>query len=247
MRRLLAAVAAALALALVVASCGIGGDDRLRQIGPDDLQGLDETTTSTSTSTTTTPISVESTLVGTSTTISTESVSLYFLDGNRLQPVTIDLAGPASPYRVVTALLSGPPTGDLGIGLSTLLPATPSGGPALVNSVLPSSAGYATVDLNSTAFQKIDPTEQLGAIAQIVLTLTTRPGIGQVRFTLDGDPMRVPRRDGLQSDPGAPVAMQDYESLLIDATAATTTVAPTTTTEPAVTTPPAAPATSTGG
>jgi hypothetical protein len=236
MRRLLGLAVAALALTAAVTACGVGGDDRLRQISRDDLQGLDETTT-TSTTTTTTVASIPPvgpTVGATSTTIATESVQLYFLDGNQLQPVTIDLAAPASLSRVTTALLSGPPTGDLGIGLRTLLPVATETVPLLVNVVVPSSEGYATVDLNNTAFQLIDPTDQRAAIAQMVLTLTTRPGIGQVRFTLDGSPMRVPRREGLQSEPGQLVSAQDYVSLLIPE-ATTTTIAEPPVAPPAVT------------
>jgi spore germination protein GerM len=224
-------------LALALVGCGIGGDDHLRQISRDDLQGLDETTT-TSTSTTTTTVAptspVGSAIGATSTTIATESVQLYFLDDNQLQPVTIDVAASASLSRVLAALLSGPPAGDLGIGLRSVLPVATETVPSLVNAVVPSSAGYATVDLNNVGFQLIDPTDQRAAIAQIVLTLTTRPGIGQVRFTLDGNPMRVPRREGLQSEPGELVSAQDYASLLIPV-ATTTTTAPPPVAPPAVT------------
>jgi spore germination protein GerM len=215
-------------LALTLVGCGVGGDDHLRQINRNDLQGLDETTTtSTSTSTTVAPTPpVGPTIGATSTTIATESVQLFFLDGNQLQPVTIDLAAPATLNRVLAALLSGPPAGDLGIGLRSLLPVANETVPSLVNAVVPSSEGYATVDLNNSTFQLIDPTDQRAAIAQIVLTLTRSPGIGQVRFTLDGDPMRVPRREGLQSEPGQLVSAQDYASLLIPEATTTTTAAP---------------------
>jgi hypothetical protein len=229
------------ALAVTVTSCGVGGDDRLRQIDRADLQGLDETTTTSTSTTTTSVVPPPGSPGATSTTISTESVQLYFLDGNQLQPVTIDLATPASPSRVLAALLSGPPTGDLGIGLRSLLPPETTTGPSLVNAVVQSNAGFATVDLNNAAFQRIDPTDQQSAIAQIVLTLTTRPGVGQVRFTLDGELMRVPKREGLQSEPGELVSAQDYQSLLTAGAATTTT---TTTVPPAPPSPPApAPAT----
>jgi hypothetical protein len=243
MKRLLPATAAAVALVVIAASCGVGGDDNLRQINDDDLFGLDETTTSTSTSTTTTSTtialmpSVQSTIGATSTTIATESVQLFFIDGNRLQPVPFALAGTATPSRVIAALESGPPAGDLGIGLRTLLPEPTPTTPALVNSVVPSSLGYVTVDLAAPAFELIDSADQRAAIAQIVLTLINRPGIGQVKFTLDGAPMRVPGREGLQSEPGDAVSLQDYQSLLV-ASAIPTTTPTTTTTIPPVTTPP---------
>jgi spore germination protein GerM len=229
MKRLLAVTAAAGMLVVAAASCGMGGDDQLRQINDDDLFGLDETTTSTTTTSTTTTTtigfqpSVQPTIGATSTTIATESVQLYFLDGNRLQPVTIDLAGTATPSRVLAALESGPPAGDLGIGLRTLLPEETTTIPALVNRVEPSNLGYVTVDLATPAFELIDSADQRAAIAQIVLTLINRPGIGQVKFTLDGVPMRVPGREGLQSEAGGLVSLEDYQSLLVDTAATTTT------------------------
>ena len=248
-RRAAVAVAGPLLLAALAASCGVGGDGGLQQINQDDLLGLDETTTSTTTTTTTTPASsvpvVESTAGATSTTIATESVALYFVDGTRLQPVTIDLAGTATPNRVVQALLTARPEGEIGIGLRTLLPED------LVNDVDAPGTGDATVDLATEAFNRIDPADQRTAIGQIVMTLVHRPGIGQVRFTLDGVAQRVPRRDGLQSEPGEGVAFNDYESLLdavVDSTTTTeTTVAPTTVpptqppVPPAATAPPAGP------
>jgi hypothetical protein len=229
MRRLLAMTIGASALIVGVASCGAGGDDKLRRIDDADLFGLDETSTSTSTTSTTTPVSIDSTLTPT-TAPATETVHLYFLDGNRLQPVEIALAGEASLTRVIAALLSGPPAGDLGIGLRTLLPAPNGVDPPLVLSVDPSSAGYATVDLSARTFGLIDAADQRAAIAQIVLTIvSSRPGIGQVKFTLDGKPASVPRKDGLLSGPGEAVSLQDYESLLIEVTPPTTTTSSTTT------------------
>ncbi len=41
-----------------------------------------------------------------------------------------------------------------------------------------------------------------------------RPGIGQVSFTLDGEPLAVPKLGNVLSDPGEAVARSDYESLL---------------------------------
>jgi spore germination protein GerM len=232
MRRPLALVAGAMLLVVAAASCGAGGDGKLRRIDDADLFGLDETTTSTSTTTTTTPpLSVQPTAEATTSTtvIAKESVQLFFLGGNQLQPVTIDLAAPVTASQVMAALLGGPPGGDVGIGLRTLLPAPNGTDPPLVTSVLPSTAGYATVDLSGHTFGMIDPADQRLAIAQIVLTLVKQPGIGQVRFTLDGRPVGVPRKDGLISDPGEAVSLQDYESLLIDATPTTTTTSTTTT------------------
>ena len=234
MKRLLALAVLSVASVVGAASCGLGGDDQLQSIGQEDLLGLDETTTSTSSTTTlppTAPVVVESSVVATSTTIAAESVKLFFVDGTRLQPITVPLAGTASPRRVIEALLNGLPEGEIGIGLRTLLP------PGLVNDVDAPGTGEAAVDLASEPFNQIDPTDQRTAIGQIVMTLVNRPGIGQVTFSLDGTPQRVPRRDGLQSEPGERVSLIDYESLLHPIEEPTTT----TTTVPAL--PPNAPPT----
>ncbi len=197
---------------LVGTSCGIAGDAELQEIDTADLFGLDATTTSTSsTSSVPATVPVAATDQATSTTIVTEQVVLYFVDGRTLTDVSREIArgpSPSSPLRVVTALLDGPPPGEFGIGLRSLLTDD------LVNSVVASGTGFVTVDLAGEAFQRIDPADQRSAIGQLVLTLTERPGIGQVRFTLDGEPMRVPRRDGLQSEPGESVSRLDYQSLL---------------------------------
>ena len=74
-------------------------------------------------------------------------------------------------------------------------------------------AGVAIVDLGTT-FTAADVTAQLRAIAQVVCTLTARPGIGQVAFTLDGAPIAVPRGDG--STTAEAVARDDYSGLFGD-------------------------------
>ena len=54
--------------------------------------------------------------------------------------------------------------------------------------------------------------EQLLAVAQIVCTLTGRPGVGQVSFTLQGARLAVPKGDG--SLVSSPVARDDYAGLM---------------------------------
>jgi spore germination protein GerM len=234
-----ALVACATALA---AACGVGGDGELQQIGSGDLAGLDQTTTSTTTTTTTTivptatmPAGTTTTTGATTSTIATEPVELYFVAGSVLESVSQELTRGVSLSRVLTALESGPPPPDVGIGLTSDLPV------GLTRTVTPSSTGIATVDLVGDLFEDIPGgVEQRRAIAQIVLTLTMRPGIGQVSFTLDGERLAVPKLGNVLSEPGEPVARSDYESLLDqddvfnpDPPAATTTT--TTTTPPSTT------------
>lgn len=236
MNRLTGIGVASILLCALGAACGLGGDGELERVDSADLFGLDETTTSSTTSTTTTTtiptmvtatsVVVDPTAGSTSTTIATESVELFFLDGSRLTRVSIELAQEPSASRVMAALEEGPPSGEVGIGLQSVVPRN------LVNSVMESGEGFASVDLANGPFDSIDQVDQRLAIAQIVLTLTRRPGIGQVTFTVDGDPLAVPGRDNVQTQPGEAVSRQDYESLLsqVDAESpAPTTQEPTTT------------------
>ena len=206
------------AVTTIGAGCGVGGGSDLQQIRSEDLAGLDQTTTSTTTTTTTTlPTATATapapagttTAVTTSSTIATEPVELYFVAGSVLESVTQELFRGISPAGVLTALESGPPPPDVGIGLTSVLPI------GLTRDVLESGTGVATVDLDGDLFEQIEGgDEQRRAVAQIVLTLTRRPGIGQVRFTLDGEPLSVPKRGNVLSEPGEPVSRLDYESLL---------------------------------
>jgi spore germination protein GerM len=72
-------------------------------------------------------------------------------------------------------------------------------------------AGVATVDLRPT-ISALGSDEQLLAVAQVVCTLTGRPGVGPVAFTLDGSPVDIPRGDGSLTN--EPVSRDDYAELL---------------------------------
>lgn len=72
-------------------------------------------------------------------------------------------------------------------------------------------AGVATVDFAAGADQTLTP-DPLSTIAQIVCTLTHQPGVGSVRFTVDGDVIEVPRDDGSLTD--AAVTRDDYAAMV---------------------------------
>lgn len=73
------------------------------------------------------------------------------------------------------------------------------------------SAGRATVALSQAFGELVPRGEQLMFVAQVVCTLTALPGIGQVLFTRDGQPLDVPTGDGALAT-GA-VSRDDYEEL----------------------------------
>lgn len=109
----------------------------------------------------------------------------------------VDLA--SGPLLVVRTLAE--PRGDF----TTAVP-----DPAPVSAV-DVAGGVATVDLAAT-FGELGTERQRLAIAQIVCTLTSLPGIGQVSFALAGSPIDVPDGAGVLT-PG-PVSRDDYATLI---------------------------------
>ena len=78
--------------------------------------------------------------------------------------------------------------------------------------------GVAVVEFDDEFFSEVPDSEQDALIAQLVLTLGSRPGVGQVQFVKDGENLfvRVPSRGNTLS--ALPVAADDFVSLLSDAT-----------------------------
>jgi len=211
--------AAALAAALAAgAGCGYEGTNQVREVPSDELFGLDETTTTSTTTTTTTTtttmpppidsaVTTTTVLATTTTAIATVSVALYFVDGEQLTSISQNLSSPASLSRVLDALELGPTGGEAVIGLDSAVPR------GLVDTVSERS-GVAVVDLDSEVYERVPSDEQLPAIAQIVLTLTQQSGVGQVRFTLDGETLPVRLGNNRITDPPRPVSADDYAVLL---------------------------------
>jgi spore germination protein GerM len=217
-------------LVVAIAGCGIPDSSGFRPVNRDDIPfDLAETTTTTTTLPPTTTIESTSTTaaIETSTTISTEPVELYFVSGSQLTPVSIALASPTTPSQVMAALLDGPPSGDLGIGLRSVIP---RGADITVGE----SAGVAEVDLPNGIFDTLTATDQRLLFGQIVLTMTRRPGIGQVRFTLDGEPTEVFTGSGDVRAPGETVSSDDYRELTTGAAPTTTSTTTTTTAPPSI-------------
>lgn len=225
---------ACLATLATLGACGLPADDRFEPIGAgDDRFGLAQTTLPTTTlAPTTTVDATTTTALATTSTIATELVQLYFITGRQLTSIATPLPSEPALGQVMAALLEGPPSGGLGTGLRTTLP---NGADIFVSS----RAGIATVDLPAGIFDPLEPSDQRLVFGQIVLTLTDRPGVGPVVFTIDGEPMRVFRGDASLTELGESVSRDDYVGLLSGAPAATTsTTAPVTT---------AGPTTNTGG
>lgn len=208
-REILIATTVTLSLS-TLAACAIPGSGEVRTIDPDEIPyELNVTTTAapTTTSPATTTTLVTPSTTSTSTTVPVEVVSLFYVAGAQLVPINRMLLSPAVAPQVLAALAEGLPEGDTAAGLRSALP---TDFVATVDVV----RGIATVDLPPTFITDLPGAEQRLAIAQIVLTLTRRAGIGQVEFTAESRPQSVPRGRGDLAGPGEAVACDDYANLL---------------------------------
>ena len=130
-------------------------------------------------------------LLGTTTTATTRPAAttravVYLVQGERLAPVRREV--PAStPAAVVAAVAAGPTPPEAAAGLRSALVTG-----AALSQV---TAGTATVGLDRD-FAAADLREQVLALAQLVYTITELPGIGAVRFALDGQPAEIPTAQG---------------------------------------------------
>jgi spore germination protein GerM len=206
------ALLGAVALSLTVAACGVPSDKQYSAIQHGDIPfGIADTTT---TSTTTTLPPVTTVPPVTTTTLPTDAVTLYFISDNKLLPVPRPLTKPVGLDQVVAALQKGPDEKDLPAGLRTAVPDKSISG---VNV----GGGVAKVDLAPSfitptpgaAQPPITPADQSLAFGQIVLTLTSRPGIGQVLFTVQGQPVLPILGDGSQAATAGPVSADSYAGL----------------------------------
>jgi hypothetical protein len=128
------------------------------------------------------------------------TIYLYDSASGRLQAVVVNL--PSTFVKDVLVALQEPPADDAASD-------NPLGDADVIRSVS-SSRGVVTVDL-SEAFSELSSTSQLIALAEIVYTATARPGVGQVAFTQEGQPIAVPKGDGSLEDD--PVTRSDYPDL----------------------------------
>lgn len=192
-------------------SCGVPKSSDFAQI-PDARIPFELNIATTTTSTTVSPSSdgtSEMIINSGQSDIDNESVDLYFIINNRLIATSIQLVSPATTSQVFAALVAGPPSGDAGLGLRSAVAISLKGS-------LSVSKGIAIIDSDDSLLTGLSPIDQRLAIAQLVLTFTSRPGIGQVLFSVNGEQIAVPRGKGDLSKPGSPVSFDDYISLLAD-------------------------------
>ena len=200
---------------ILLSSCGVPNSNEFTKIADASIPfELNATTTSSSTTTTTLAPDLPMPGAGTGNIppeIINETVELYFITANRVLATTIQIASPATTSQVLAALIAGPPIGDAGLGLRSALSTA-------LTATIDVSKGIANIDADAVLLDGLSPIDQRLAIAQLVLTFTSRPGVGQVVLSIEGSQIAIPRGRGDLAKPGTPVSFEDYSSLLIEGT-----------------------------
>jgi spore germination protein GerM len=172
---------------LAIAGCGVPGQSQPTQLDENGVRIVaSETTTSLPRGT------------------PTRRVDLCLVADDHLITVPTELPTPLTVRRTLQALVNAPRT-KLPAGTRSAI-----NDPRLITANT-SKRGVAQIDL-STDLSQIPPADQILALAQVVCTLTSLPGIGQVHFTRAGHPIDIPRADGSLTN--KPVARSDYGTLI---------------------------------
>lgn len=133
------------------------------------------------------------------------SVPIYLVDDGRLVEVGREVPPDAELLEILRLLAAGATGQEEARGLTSSVAEPEAYREVHV------VRGVAEVDLGEP-FSDLDATGQAQAIAQTVFTLTARPGVGRVRFTLEGTSVEVPRGDGTLT--GDALARDDFPDLL---------------------------------
>lgn len=186
-RTALAAVTALLA-AVVLAACGVPVDSSITAISDSDVpfELLESAPTTTST-TTTVPDGRPTT-----TTAAPERVHLFLVRNDRIERRERIVALQLGMKDRLGLLAQSPTAAEVEAGFRTAVP------PDFFTDVV-TRGGVAEVALTRELLA-LPPTEQVLAFAQITYTATDLPGIGQVRFTVDGVTIQALDDEGLVVD-----------------------------------------------
>lgn len=190
-----------LILTVVASACSVNSASEFVEVDQSEIP-FDLSAPETTATTTTVPIATQTTVAG----AAYEIVDLYFIKNNQLLNVQLEIGGPTNPQNVFAALIAGLPD-PAHSKVTTLLPTN-------LTAIIEVQGGVANINLQSGILDSLTPSQQRLAIAQISLTLTSQPGIGQVTFSVNGKPIGVPRGRGDIAAAGVPVAFDDYKMLI---------------------------------
>jgi len=192
-------------LLLILSACAVPNSGSYSQVAPEDIPfGLNapQTTLPQTTTTVFDPTIVDSLPIAVS-----EPIDLFFISNSRIIKVQRNVGSPANPSQALSSLVEGPSSSPEFVGLRTALPTTFVASVDVIR-------GVAQVDATRAFLDSLSGLDQKLAIAQIVLTLTSRPGVGQVLFSVDGKLISVPRGRGDSVSSGVAVTFDDYSSLI---------------------------------
>lgn len=198
-------VAYVLGAMLLAGACGVPDEGRFVPLEASEIPDV-----LVATSVASTDASVEREEVDVTTTVVEilyDDVELYFVSANRVVRSQRLIVSPATPTQVLDTLLTGLDDATQDAGLRSALPRG-------MTATIDVRRGVARVSAASPFLSELEPLDQRLAIAQIVLTLTRRPGIGQVIFNVDGADIPVPRGAGDLTSPGSAVTYDDYLAVL---------------------------------
>jgi hypothetical protein len=126
---------------------------------------------------------------------------VFLTKDGRLVRTVRSLPPPVTLDALLESLKQGPSRTELSDGVRSAVPDDNTFESAEL------SGGTALVDLGKP-FTAASTEEQVLALAQIVFTLTARPGVGQVQFTIDDAAIEIPVGDG--SATTQPVSRDNY-------------------------------------
>lgn len=129
---------------------------------------------------------------------------LCFVKDNHLARIVRRVPVQRPPAAQLSDLVAGPSTAESAQGYTSAL-STAS------HVTMTLAVGRATVDIGDRADQALRSDDVI-AFGQIVCTLTAQLPVGTVKFTSGGEPLRVPRADGVLTE--EPLTIADYATLL---------------------------------
>ena len=180
------ALAVIVGVALVASACGVPSHDTAEKTNPKDVPfGLLD----------------ENSGVDPNDQFGDRDVVVFLAKNGRLIRAERKLAPPVTLERMLSQLAQGPTRAEVADGIRSALPDDETFQSVAL------TGGTATVDLGQP-FTALSGSDQLLALAQIVWSLTSRPGIGQVQFTLNGAAIDIPRANGSLTP--SPVSRDDY-------------------------------------
>lgn len=197
-------IAVSLCSSLLLAACSVPKSGPFETISNDDipfeLNAAQTTAPQSATETTVANLDPPGTVY--------EMVDLYFIRNATVIRVQRSMISPVDTNGALAALTEGLIDDSTTVGLRSAIPKS-------LEANVDVDRGVATVNATRAFLNSLSAVDQRLAIAQIVLTLTSRPGIGQVVFYVDGKAIAVPRGRGDLSGAGDAVTFDDYANIIV--------------------------------